>query len=79
MEHTPLVSVIIASKDRQQLLQRAIESVLGQSINDLEIVVVDDGSKVPVRYSGSDPRVRVIRNENSQGLSAARTTGFRAA
>lgn len=79
MEHTPLVSVIIASKDRQQLLQRAIESVLGQSINDLEIVVVDDGSKVPVRYSGSDPRVRVIRNENSQGISAARNTGFRAA
>lgn len=78
MKHTPLVSVIVTTKNRHDLLPRAIESVLTQTMPDLEIVVVDDGSEEPARYRGSDSRVRVIRNEHSKGISGARNVGFRA-
>lgn len=75
----PLITVVIASKNRHHLLPRAIESVLAQSYAHVEVVVVDDGSDTPVVYSGGDGRVRVLRNEKSVGLSAARNVGFAAA
>jgi len=74
----PHVSVVITTKNRHHLLPRAVASVLEQSYTNLSVTIVDDGSDVPVRYNGSDPRVRVIRNEVSLGLSAARNVGFAA-
>ncbi len=71
-----MVSVVITTKNRQQLLPRAIESVLSQTYPDLEVIVVDDGSDRPVTWTGSDPRVRILRNDKSVGLSAARNRGF---
>lgn len=71
----PKVSIIIPSHNRPDMLLRAIESALVQSSSDLEVIVVDDGSTVPVAYHGADPRVRVQRQEVAQGASAARNTG----
>ena len=71
------VSVIIPCYKQAGFLTDAIESVLGQTHPQFEVIVVDDGSPddtsdVASRY----PRVRCIRQEN-QGLSAARNTGIR--
>jgi glycosyltransferase involved in cell wall biosynthesis len=76
--NTPLISVVITTKNRMTLLPRAIRSVLDQNWPALELIVVDDGSDVPVAAPTTDPRVRVIRNEVSVGIAEARNIGFRA-
>lgn len=78
----PLVSVIIPTYNRAHLVERAINSVLNQTYQDFEIIVVDDCSNddteaVIKRFH--DPRIRYIRHEKNQGGSAARNTGIRAA
>ena len=70
-----LVSVIIPCSNGARFLPEAIESVLGQTYLQFEIIVVDYGStdnsgEIAVRY----PSVRYIRQEN-QGVAAARNTG----
>src|SRR5687768_12542943 len=74
------VSVVIPAYNYGRFVGAAIESVLGQTFADFELVVVDDGSTddtgdVVARYS--DSRLRYIRKENA-GLPAARNTGIRA-
>jgi glycosyltransferase involved in cell wall biosynthesis len=75
---TPTASVLIPTRDRPGLLPRAIESVLDQSLADVEAVVVDDGSREPVRLP-ADPRLRVVRLPDSRGYGAALNTGAREA
>jgi len=74
----PLVSVIIPTCNRARLLHRTLESVLKQSSENLEVIVVDDGSTEAVAAS-ADPRVRVLRNPKPTGVSAARNRGIAAA
>lgn len=77
----PFFSVIIPVYNRAPVLGVAIASVLAQSFQDFEIVVVDDGSKddpAAVAASFADPRIRLIRQENKGG-GAARNTGIDAA
>lgn len=73
----PLFSVVIPTHDRSDLLGLAVRSVLAQSVQDFEIVVVDDGgfSKPPVI---DDARVRMISQERG-GAGKARNTGVHAA
>ena len=73
---TNLVSVVIPCYNQGQFLGEAIESVLGQSCQDFEIIVVDDGSTdntadVACRYSAA----RYLRQENA-GRSTARNAGL---
>lgn len=78
----PEVSVVIATYRRPQLLARAITSVLAQTMNDLEVIVVDDepsDKTQAVAASFSEERVRYLRHEHNRGLPAARNTGIRAA
>lgn len=75
-----MISVIIPTYNRAYLIREAIDSVLGQTNPNLELIVVDDGStdetaEVLARYG---ERVRVIRQEN-RGVSAARNAGIAAA
>ena len=78
----PLVSVILPTYNRADTIRRAIESVRNQTLQDWELLVVDDGSTddtadvIAARYAG-EPRLKLIRQEN-QGVSAARNTGLRA-
>jgi glycosyltransferase involved in cell wall biosynthesis len=78
----PLVSVVIPTHNRWRRLPRALRTALGQEGVDLEVVVVDDGStdnSPAVLRSVRDPRVRVLRNETSRGVAAARNRGIQAA
>ena len=75
---TPFFSVIIPVYNRAPALRRALESVLSQTCQDFEIVVVDDGSKDDPRAVAenfNDPRIRFIRQEN-EGGGVARNTGI---
>jgi len=74
------VSVVIPAYNYAQFLPAAIDSALGQAHDDLEVIVVDDGStdatpEVCARYGD---RIRYIRKVNG-GLPAARNTGIKAA
>lgn len=78
----PLVSVVIATYRRPQLVVRAIRSALNQGIRDMEIIVVDDASQDQteriVRAIG-DARVRYVCHDCNHGLPASRNTGIRLA
>lgn len=71
---TPLVSVAIATKDRADIIGETIQSILFQSVQDLEIVVVDDGGSDNLKEvldSFEDRRIRYFHQEQ-KGISAAR-------
>ncbi len=75
----PHFSIIIPTYNRPQLLQRAIKSVLTQSFENYEIIVVDDGSNkdiASVIENFCDHRIIYFRHEQSRGASAARNTGI---
>jgi glycosyltransferase involved in cell wall biosynthesis len=77
----PLVSVIIPTYNRADLLPEAIRSVLSQTITDFELIIVDDGSSDDTRQlveTFADPRIRYIYQEN-KGISGAMNTGLGAA
>jgi glycosyltransferase involved in cell wall biosynthesis len=78
----PLVAVIIPAFNRAHLLERAIKSVLDQTLRDFEVMIVDDGSTdathdLPV-LKHPDPRLRCIRFLENRGVSTARNAGVEA-
>jgi len=78
---SPRVSVILPTYNRADTILRAIASVRAQTLEDWELVVVDDGSTDDTRAELAgvrDPRVRVIAQAN-QGVAGARNTGLAAA
>ncbi|WP_254279264.1 glycosyltransferase family A protein [Haloarcula marina] len=78
----PTVSVVLPTHDRAEFVERAIDSVLGQTYEDFECLVVDDCSSddtPSVVRSVEDSRVNLIRHETNRGASAARNTGIEAA
>lgn len=79
----PRVSVIIPTHNRFDLLPHAIDSVLGQTFKDFELIVVDDGSTDEtqdlLRSYEAKGRLRGIRIEKRQGGNAARNAGLRLA
>jgi len=75
----PLVSVIIPTKDRPRLLERAIRSVLNQTLQDYDVWVVDSsatGSVARVVEEFTDPRLHHVRSP-PRGVNAARNVGIR--
>jgi len=81
-EDKPLVSVVIPTYNRANLLPRALDSVLNQTYENLEVIVVDDGSKddtEEVMKEYDDPRVKYIRFEENKGANVARNTGIKSA
>ncbi len=84
MKNTPLVSVVIPTHDRPDLLRRALESVFAQTLSEFEIIVVDDGDEAvgagEVVRSFGDERVRYVRQTKPHsGAPAARNRGAREA
>ncbi len=79
MPTAPLVSVLVAVHDGGDYLRPALESVLRQTVSDLELVVVDDGSTdatPAVLAAFDDPRVRVVKNDERCGLAGALNRGL---
>ncbi len=75
---SPIVSVIIPAYNSADHIVRAISSALEQTLSDIELIVVDDGSTddtEPVINQISDPRVRYVRQAR-QERSAARNHGL---
>jgi len=78
----PEVTVVIPTYNRAELLKRAIRTVLNQTYQDFELIVVDDGSTdntEEVVRSFNDNKVIYIKHERNKGAPAARNTGIRAA
>ncbi len=74
----PKVSVIIPTYNRLPMVKEAVDSVLMQDVEDLELIVVDDGSTDETaeeigRFGG---RVRLLRHAENRGVSAARNKGI---
>ena len=79
----PAVSVIVPVYGVEGYLDRCVESILGQSFRDFEVILVDDGSpdRCPAicdAWGKKDPRVKVIHRKNG-GVSSARNAGLEAA
>ena len=79
---SPIVRVILPTRDRAETLPRAIRSVLGQTFEVLELIVVDDGStdgsdRILASFASHD-RVRILSNPR-RGCAAARNVGVGAA
>jgi glycosyltransferase involved in cell wall biosynthesis len=74
----PLFSVILTTYDRPELLRQALTSVLEQTVEDLECIVVDDAGTESVQLP-DDARVRLVRRDENGGPGAARNTGLDAA
>jgi glycosyltransferase involved in cell wall biosynthesis len=79
----PKVSIIVPVYNVEKYLNKCISSLLAQTLSDIEIICVDDGStdnslKILKSYAEIDNRIRVISQEN-QGVSSARNNGFTAA
>ena len=79
----PAVSVIVPVYGVEAYLDRCVESILGQSFRDLEVILVDDGSpdgcpRLCDAWREKDPRVKVIHKKNG-GVSSARNAGLEAA
>lgn len=79
METTPLISVIVPVYNAGAYLEECLESIIGQTYGNLEVILVDDGSTddslaVCDEFAERDGRIRVIHQEN-RGAAAARKTG----
>jgi glycosyltransferase involved in cell wall biosynthesis len=77
------ISVIIPTFNREFSLKKSITSVLNQSYNDFEVIIVDDASTDNsfdvVKPYLKDPRVRYIKLDSNEGAQAARNRGIRSA
>lgn len=83
MSESPLVSVYMPTQNRLASMRAAVESVLGQTYRNVELVVVDDGStdETPrwlAERALQDPRLKVLRHEKGRGACAARNEAIRA-
>jgi GT2 family glycosyltransferase len=78
----PLVSVLMSVHDDARFVGEAVQSVLGQTLTDLELIVVDDASTdaTPDVLAGlGDPRVNLMRNDERSGLAVSLNRGLDAA
>lgn len=77
----PKISVVIPVYNVENYLRQCLDSVINQTLDDIEIICVNDGSTdsspdILEEYSRKDSRIRIISQEN-MGLSGARNTGMK--
>lgn len=76
----PVITVVVPIYNVEKYLERCVDSILAQTFQDIEVILVDDGSPdncaaLCDEYARKDTRVRVIHKENG-GLSDARNAGM---
>lgn len=77
----PLISVIIPVYNTAKYLRRCLDSVLAQSFENFELILVDDCSRdesgaICEEYAAKDHRISIIHHQGNQGVSAARNHGI---
>ena len=77
---TPKVSIIVPVYNTEQFLKRCLDSITNQTLQEIEIIIVDDGSKEACalycdELSKTDARIKVVHKKNG-GLGFARNTGI---
>ncbi len=80
---SPKVSIIIPVYNTEEYLKKCLDSVINQTLNDIEIILIDDGStdnsgKICNEYAEKDKRIKVIHQEN-QGQGRVRNEGLKIA
>ena len=75
-----MISIIVPVYNTEKYLPACLDSIVNQSFNDFELILVNDGStdnskKICDEYAKTDRRIKVVNTEN-QGVSAARNTGI---
>lgn len=81
MEETPLISVIIPAYNAADVVECSCACALGQTMRDVEVIVIDDGSTDETvakaeAIARRDPRLRLLRHGNNRGRLEARRTGI---
>src|SRR6266571_1124453 len=76
----PAVSVVMPVYNGERFLREAVESVLTQTLSDIEVVVIDDGStdstpQILAEYASNDSRL-VVRRQGNRGRARALNHGF---
>lgn len=82
MTEAPLASILIPAHNREAYIERAVRSALAQTVRDIEVVVVDDGSTdatPDILDSIADRRLRVLRHDTNYGIPASRNSLLEAA
>lgn len=77
----PLISVIVPVYNTEAYLRQCLDSLLAQTLQDIEIIIIDDGSTdesvaICSQYADKDDRVKLFRNEH-KGVAAARNEGIK--
>ncbi len=84
MEDKFAVSVIVPAYNAEKFIAKCLESILAQTLHNIQIIVVDDGSKDNTRailrkYAALDDRIILIEKDKNEGLSAARNSAMKVA
>ena len=79
----PSLSIVVPVYNTEKYLRRCMDSIMNQTLKDIEIIIVDDGSKEACavlcdEISKTDSRIKVVHKENG-GLGFARNSGVEAA
>lgn len=75
----PLISVIVPTFNRSRTIARTLNSILLQTYDNFEIIVVEDGSQdetMEILNSYNDRRLRIIKHDRNLGVTAAKNTGL---
>ena len=77
---SPLLSIIIALYNSEEYIERCIKSIVEQTYNNLEIIIINDGStdeslKICEQFQEKDKRIKIYNQKNT-GVSSARNTGI---
>lgn len=80
LDRRPLVSVVMPTYNRADLLPRAINSILNQTYDKFEFIIVDDAStdgsaELLKNYANIDTRIKILTNEKNRGISYSRNRG----
>jgi glycosyltransferase involved in cell wall biosynthesis len=76
---SPRISVLMPAYNAQATIRQAVDSVLSQTVSEIELIVADDGSREPtaqVLGEVADARLQVVRRQRNGGVSAARNSAL---
>lgn len=80
-ESKPMISVLVPLYNVEKYIARCLDSILNQSFQNFEIVIVNDGSldssiDIALQYAEKDNRIKIIYNDENMGLAWARKVGY---